>query len=121
MARRSQLLHIGAALSVLRIASIADPSPATFPARDWVGGFHSVQLTGTSATLLGVPLDLTESFRPGTAHAPDRIREVAESLEDYSPQLDQDLSERSIADAGNLDLHGLTLEDALIRIDLAAE
>lgn len=77
-------------------------------------------MTRTSATVLGVPLDLTESFRPGTVNGPVRIREVAESLEDYSPPLDQDLSERTIADAGDLLLDGLDLDESLICIEFAA-
>jgi agmatinase len=74
-----------------------------------------------SATVVGIPLDLTESFRPGTATGPGRIREVAESLEDYSPILDADLADRKIRDAGDLSLDGLNLADALAAIEAAAE
>jgi agmatinase len=70
-----------------------------------------------SATIIGLPLDLTESFRPGTALGPGRIREVAESLEDYSPVLDADLSDRLIDDLGDVDLSGLSLPDSLERIE----
>lgn len=73
-----------------------------------------------SATVLGLPLDLTESFRPGTAIGPQRIREVAESLEDYSPTLDADLADRDIHDADDLDLAGRPLLDALDDIQAAA-
>jgi agmatinase len=70
-----------------------------------------------SASVIGLPLDLTESFRPGTALGPQRIREVAESLEDYSPVLDADLSDRSIDDLGDIDLAGLPLVGSLDRIE----
>jgi agmatinase len=69
------------------------------------------------ASVIGLPLDLTESFRPGTALGPRRIREVAESLEDYSPVLDADLSDRLIDDLGDVDLSGLSLAQSLERIE----
>ena len=73
------------------------------------------------ATILGVPLDLTESFRSGTAAAPARIREVWQrALEDYSPILDADVAELEIEDVGDLPLADLTLEAALERIEAAA-
>lgn len=73
-----------------------------------------------SGSVIGLPLDLTESFRSGTAHGPQRIREVAESLEDYSPVLDADLSDRTIRDLGDIELTGLTLDECLRRIESAA-
>jgi agmatinase len=73
-----------------------------------------------SASVIGLPLDLTESFRTGTASGPGRIREVAESLEDYSPVLDADLADRSIHDLGDVDLAGLSLRDSLSRIEATA-
>jgi agmatinase len=69
------------------------------------------------ASVIGLPLDLTESFRPGTVLGPQRIREVAESLEDYSPVLDADLSDRLIDDLGDVDLGGLSLAQSLARIE----
>jgi agmatinase len=73
-----------------------------------------------SASIIGLPLDLTESFRPGTARGPGRIREVAESLEDYSPALDADLADRTVHDLGDLDFTGLTLDESLTEIEAAA-
>ncbi|MFN0071767.1 MAG: agmatinase [Chloroflexota bacterium] len=77
-------------------------------------------MPSSRATVLGLPLDLTESFRPGTATGPQRIREVAESLEDYSPVLDADLADRNVFDAGDVDLTGRTLLESLDAIELAA-
>jgi agmatinase len=73
-----------------------------------------------SASVIGLPLDLTESFRPGTALGPQRIREVAESLEDYSPILDADLSDRLVDDLGDVELAGLSLPRSLDRIESVA-
>jgi agmatinase len=57
-----------------------------------------------AAVILGAPLDLTESFRSGTAAAPDRIRAVSDVLETYSPALDADLEEIALADWGNVEI-----------------
>lgn len=73
------------------------------------------------ATILGVPLDLTESFRSGTAAAPARIREVWQrALEDYGPILDADVADRQVEDVGDVPLVDLSLEAALERIEAAA-
>jgi agmatinase len=72
------------------------------------------------AAVLGVPLDLTESFRLGTAAAPARIREVWESLEDYSPILDADAADLEFDDVGDVPLAGLSMDRALERIEDAA-
>ena len=72
-----------------------------------------------SAILFGAPLDLTESFRPGTAAAPTRIRLVSDSLETYSPRLRRDLDRLAFADWGDLLLEGLSLEAALESVEAA--
>jgi agmatinase len=67
--------------------------------------------------LVGIPLDLTESFRQGTAEAPERIRLVSDSLETYSPLLDRDLYDIKLGDGGNLDLSGMEMPAALDAIE----
>lgn len=53
--------------------------------------------------LIGVPMDFTVSFRPGSRFAPARIREVSEEgMEDYSPVLDRYLDEVGFYDAGDV-------------------
>ena len=52
--------------------------------------------------LLGLPLDSTTSFRPGTRLAPYRIREVSEAVEEYSVYLDKSLEEIAYYDAGDV-------------------
>ncbi len=64
-------------------------------------GFSS-SLEEAKAVILGIPLDVTTSFRPGTREAPRRIREMMQGLEEYSMALDADLSERSFWDAGDV-------------------
>lgn len=54
--------------------------------------------------LVGVPMDHTTSFRPGTREGPARIRQVSEGLESYSPRWRADLVDGRLADAGDLQL-----------------
>jgi agmatinase len=66
-----------------------------------------------AVVIIGAPLDLTESFRSGTAAAPRRIRAVSDVLETYSPVADADLTELPLTDWGDLRLTGLSMEAAL--------
>jgi len=54
--------------------------------------------------LLGVPMDFTTSFRPGTRTGPREIREVSYALEEYSPCQGRELDQISFYDAGDLAL-----------------
>ncbi len=54
--------------------------------------------------ILGAPFDGTASFRPGARFAPSSMRRDSWGLESYSPQLDQDLEEAAVADAGDLEM-----------------
>ncbi|MDD4587827.1 MAG: agmatinase [Heliobacteriaceae bacterium] len=54
--------------------------------------------------LVGVPMDFTVSFRPGSRLGPQRIRAVSYGLEEYSVYQDHDLAERLYCDAGDIDL-----------------
>jgi agmatinase len=56
------------------------------------------------AVILGVPMDYTVSFRPGSRLGPQRIREVSYGVEEYSFYLDRSLFDRSYYDAGDLAL-----------------
>jgi agmatinase len=56
------------------------------------------------AVILGLPMDYTVSFRPGTRLGPERIREVSYGLELYSWHLDQTLADRRYFDAGDVNL-----------------
>jgi len=54
--------------------------------------------------IIGVPMDFTVSFRPGTRFGPKKIREVSYSLESYSVYADDSLDDKSFYDAGDLDI-----------------
>ncbi|MDP4093153.1 MAG: agmatinase [Bacillota bacterium] len=54
--------------------------------------------------MVGVPMDFTCSFRPGTRFGPQKIREVSIGIEEYSVYRDKNLLDCSYFDCGDLDL-----------------
>jgi agmatinase len=52
--------------------------------------------------VVGAPLDVSTTFRPGTRFGPDRIRRFAASFEDYDRRTDRRFSERAVHDAGDV-------------------
>ncbi len=70
--------------------------------------------------LLGIPLDSTTSFRPGTRLAPYRIREVSEAVEEYSVYQDKSLEEINFYDAGDIIIPFGNVERSLENIESAA-
>lgn len=63
------------------------------------------------AVLVGLPMDYTVSFRPGTRFGPQQIRNISYGLELYSPYQDKSLADLSYYDAGDVFLpFGNTLE-----------
>lgn len=62
------------------------------------------------AAILGVPYDLTSTFRAGSALAPQAIRWASQSIETYSPVLRRDLTAIPFADRGDLPTGGLSPE-----------
>lgn len=81
---------------------------------------HS-QLDKCSKVLLGLPMDSTTSFRPGTRHAPYRVREVSEALEEYSVYQDRSLDEIAFYDAGDVIIPFGNIKESLHRIEQVAE
>lgn len=70
--------------------------------------------------LIGVPLDETTSFRPGTRFGPSATREAAHALEDYSLRQKRRLDPSDYFDAGDLVLPFGNVEEALNVILAAA-
>jgi len=56
------------------------------------------------AVLLGLPMDYTVSYQPGSRFGPGAIRRASVVLEEYSPDLDGDLKDSLICDLGDLAL-----------------
>lgn len=52
--------------------------------------------------IMGIPMDITTSFRSGTRLGPYRVREVSEGIEEYSIYQDKSLEELNFYDAGDI-------------------
>ena len=74
----------------------------------------------SKAVILGLPMDFTVSFRPGTRSGPDHIRQASIGIEEYSPILDRDIAEASFFDAGDMELPFGNVKYSLDRIEKAA-
>lgn len=88
--------------------SSADEVPAALSATDLVSAANANE---ADLVLFGVPLDVTETFRPGCADGPDAIRSASDSIETYSPFSDRDLEEYRVVDLGNMAVSGRIEED----------
>ena len=56
----------------------------------------------TDYVVVGAPLDVSTSFRPGTRFGPDRIRQFARTFEDYHPATGTQFSDLGVADHGDV-------------------
>lgn len=80
----------------------------------------SEEFTRCEKVIIGIPMDLTTSFRPGTRLAPYRIREVSEGIEEYSVYQDKSLEDIDFYDAGDIVIPYGNVEESLHRIEEAA-
>lgn len=67
--------------------------------------------------LFGAPFDGTTSYRPGTRFASAAIRNESYGIETYSPYLDEDLLDRKVFDAGDLEFGFGNTERVLTTIE----
>jgi len=74
-----------------------------------------------SVVMVGVPMDFTCSFRPGTRFGPQKIREVSIGIEEYSIYMDKSLEDFEYYDSGDLDLPFGNVEKSLDMIGQAAK
>jgi agmatinase len=70
----------------------------------------------SEVVLIGAPMEVTVSFRPGTRKGPEQIRLVSPGLEEYSLDLNRDLADCCYYDAGDVVLSPGTLQESLRRI-----
>lgn len=68
--------------------------------------------------LFGAPFDSTTSYRPGTRYGSSAIRHESFGLETYSPYQEEDLTDYSIFDAGDLELCFGSPKAALTSIEI---
>jgi agmatinase len=82
-------------------------------------GYASGEAVSGRPVLVGCPLDVTCTYRTGTAAAANLIRIASDSIETYSPLLDEDLTDFPFSDVGDLPLAGASVKSALDTIQTA--
>ncbi len=65
--------------------------------------FAAADASDARVVVIGMPLDRTSSFIPGTRFGPDVTRIAADNIESFSPYQKRDISTIRIHDAGNLE------------------
>ncbi|MBP1761994.1 MAG: agmatinase [Firmicutes bacterium] len=81
----------------------------------FMGSADSLQ--ESDRVIIGLPMDSTTSFRPGTRMAPFRVREVSEEVEEYSIYQDRSLDEISFYDAGDVQIPFGNVVHSLARME----
>lgn len=71
--------------------------------------------------IFGAPFDSTTSYRPGTRYGSSAIRHESFGLETYSPYQDEDLTDYSVFDSGDLELCFGSSDAALSDIEERAD
>jgi len=77
------------------------------------GGFEK---RNSPFAVLGIPMDITSSFRPGSRFAPRKIREMSQFIEFYSLRTGVDVGEVGFEDLGDVVLHPSDVEQNVERI-----
>jgi agmatinase len=73
-----------------------------FPGARSVDESADAPFSGTDYVVVGAPLDVSTSFRPGTRFGPARIRQFARTFEDYHPDTATHFSDLDVADYGDV-------------------
>lgn len=74
-----------------------------------------------ACVMVGVPMDFTCSFRPGTRFGPQKIREVSPGIEEYSVYMEKSLDDVLFYDCGDLNLPIGNVNGSLELIGTAAK
>jgi len=76
----------------------------------------SNEYSDSNIILLGIPLDLTATFRKGTSHGPETIRKASLDLESYDLFFEYDIEDASFCDIGDIILDSNDLHQNFERI-----
>lgn len=85
---------------------------------NFIGSIDSYDEADT--VIVGIPMDFTVSFRPGSRFAPQAVRNVSWGLEEYSVYLDRELTDYRYFDWGDVNLPPGNVDESLNRIGQAA-
>jgi agmatinase len=83
---------------------------------DNVTKFAAFNKPNSPFAIIGIPLDITSSFRPGGRFAPNAIRNTAQYIEFYSIRTGIDMGDIGFNDVGDVILHPTDVEENLRRI-----
>lgn len=72
---------------------------------------------GAGTIIVGAPMDITSSGRPGSRYAPAAIRAASDLIEDYSPAIDRQLQDACFYDAGDVVTPSGDVESSLSNIE----
>jgi len=79
------------------------------------------QVTAWDVAVMGVPLDIGTSYRPGARFGPIGIRQAARTLRSWHPVLEvAPFGAQQVVDAGDVACSTFVIEDAIEAIDRAA-
>ena len=70
----------------------------------------SNEFSDSNIILLGIPLDLTATFRKGTSHGPEMIRNASLDLESYDLFFEYDIEDASFCDLGDINIESSNLQ-----------
>ncbi len=82
--------------------------PTTFARRE-------LTLSEADFAVIGIPYDSSESYRTGSRHAPNAIREASRDLEDYDMEEGVDLTALKICDLGDVEVSYGNFDETLKR------
>ncbi len=78
--------------------------------------FAGFERKDSKFVIVGLPMDITSSYRPGSRFAPSSIREATQYIEFFSLRSNVDVGEVGFYDAGDVVMHPSSVEENLKRI-----
>ena len=90
----------------------------SYPPLPFLG--YQVDRGRTPLSFVGVPLDVTSTFKPGSRFAPNYVRLVSQSLETYSLRSGLDLNDYGVFDEGDINVVFGDVEKSLRAIEIVA-
>ncbi len=78
--------------------------------------FAGFERQSSKFVVIGLPMDITSSYRPGSRFAPSAVREATQYIEFFSLRSNVDMSEVGFLDAGDVVMHPSSVEENIRRI-----
>lgn len=78
-------------------------------------------IDNAEVVIAGIPYDVTSSYRHGSEKGPDSAREFSDSIESFSPDRFDDITDHNIADIGNIKLKSDKPEEVIKEVEEMAD